>query len=509
MADTESEPKASDSVSQSDVQHHSSGYALDASRTDTQDLKTTFDGQTVLIPQPTDSKDDPLNWSWRKKHAILLVVSATAFLPDFCTSIGAVALIPQSVEFGRTQNGVLSSLVGNLFMLGAGGVVVVALMAYFGRLPILFWFAIMATWTVAWCASPGSYEQYMTARILNGFFSTVAQGGGLIFIQDMFYFHEHARKINIWSFFIILSPFLGPLITAFIISAYPWNWAFWLATLLTGLCLIGIVIFVEETYFNRRLPEAERPIPHSRIQRLVGVEQWKTRHQRNSFLGAISRTAKAIVKPPVLLSTVYYLMIFAWTVGINTTLSIFLQKLYGFGPVQLGYFYFAPIIFTILGEVCGHWFHDWNAMFWMRRNQGLLEPEARLVVIWISTPLMITGLVLLGFSLEHAYHYLVLALGWGLYVFGVMVSTVALNAYVLDSYPEGSGEVSAWLNFARTTGGFIITYFQVQWAQDMGPQKSFGTQAGIVGAAFILIIILQVWGRRLRLWAGSLNFETS
>ncbi|KAI1047185.1 hypothetical protein LB505_011673 [Fusarium chuoi] len=67
----------------------------------------------------------------------------------------------------------------------------------------------------------------MAARILNGFFSTVSQGGGLMFIFDMFFFHERARKINIWAAFIILSPYMGPLLTAFIITTEPWPIAFW------------------------------------------------------------------------------------------------------------------------------------------------------------------------------------------------------------------------------------------------------------------------------------------
>lgn len=145
----------------------------------------------------------------------------------------------------------------------------------------------------------------------------------------------------------------------------------------------------------------------------------------------------------------------------------------------------------------------------MRRNKGSLQPEARLWVIWLATPFMIAGLVLLGFSLQHAYHYMVCALAWGLYVFGIMISTVGLNAYVLDSYPEGSGEVSAWLNFARTTGGFVVTYEQVKWAKAMGPQNSFGVQAGIVAAAFALVLVLQLWGKRLRIWSGRLNFQTN
>lgn len=52
---------------------------------------------------------------------------------------------------------------------------------------------------------------------------------------------------------------------------------------------------------------------------------------------------------------------------------------------------------------------------------------------------MLAGLVLLGFALERGYHYMIASLGWGLYVFGIMITTVGLNAYVLDSYPEVRG----------------------------------------------------------------------
>lgn len=65
-------------------------------------------------------------------------------------------------------------------MLGAGGVVVVALAAYFGRLPVLFWFTFTAVWTAAGCAGSGTFQSFMAFRILNGFFSTVAQGGGIM-----------------------------------------------------------------------------------------------------------------------------------------------------------------------------------------------------------------------------------------------------------------------------------------------------------------------------------------
>ncbi|KAI1047182.1 hypothetical protein LB505_011674 [Fusarium chuoi] len=122
---------------------------------------------------------------------------------------------------------------------------------------------------------------------------------------------------------------------------------------------------------------------------------------------------------------------------------------------------------------------------------------------------MLAGLVGLGFALQEGYHYMITALFWGLYVFGIMVTTVALNAYNLDSYPEASGEVSAWINFARTSGGFIISYFQVNWANSVGAKVSFGTQAGICAFAFLIILILQTFGKRMRAKSGELSFPTA
>ena len=68
-------------------------------------------------------------------------------------------------------------------MLGAGGIFVVALSTYFGRLPV-FWFSIFAFITAAWSAAAKGFRSFEVARILHGFFSTVTQANGLMFIKD-------------------------------------------------------------------------------------------------------------------------------------------------------------------------------------------------------------------------------------------------------------------------------------------------------------------------------------
>jgi len=73
------------------------GYLfLDTNAAWDQGWQTTSDGQTILIPQPSSSPQDPLNWSSLKKHVILIIISCTAFLPDYGSATGAVTLLPQA-----------------------------------------------------------------------------------------------------------------------------------------------------------------------------------------------------------------------------------------------------------------------------------------------------------------------------------------------------------------------------------------------------------------------------
>lgn len=349
-----------------------------------------------------------------------------------------------------------------------------------------------------------------------------------MFIKDMFFFHEHARKINIWSGFIVLSPYLGPLLAAFIVNTQIWQWAFGVYAIETGLCLIAIILFVDETYYDRKTDQPELYPNGPRWQRMLGIQQMRTRYIQNTFKDAAMRPLIIICKPVVFLAVIYYMLTFAWVVGINTTLSILLTPVYGFGAKQIGtfpspshhqpsnptnnppgFFYFTPIIAAILGEVIGHWLYDLIAKSYTKSHNGRLEPEARLYAIWFAMPFMVAGLILMGFALDRRYHYMLTALGWGLYVFGIMVVTVAINSYVLDSYPEASGEVAAWVNFGRTLGGFIVSYFMVEWAEKQGTVRQMGTMCGIVGAAFFIVLALQVFGKRLRNWAGPAEFKTA
>jgi hypothetical protein len=147
-------------------------------------------------------------------------------------------------------------------------------------------------------------------------------------------------------------------------------------------------------------------------------------------------------------------MSFMWSVGINITSTILLETPaavggYGFGPKSIGFLYFTPLVAVGLGEFFGHFFNDAIARRYVAKHNGVFKPEARLITNYIAAAFMIPGLIIVGQTLEKHLSYAGIVMGWGMYVFGVMLATVAITAYALDSYGSASSEVSGLLNFAR------------------------------------------------------------
>lgn len=94
-------------------------------------------------------------------------------------------------------------------------------------------------------------------------------------------------------------------------AAKPWPVPFWVYTAMTALGLVLVVLFVDETFYDRRIPTEAQPPRGTRIGRLLGVPQWQSRRLRNSFGEACMRSVRAILKPTVAISCLYYLLVSA------------------------------------------------------------------------------------------------------------------------------------------------------------------------------------------------------
>ncbi|KIW47290.1 hypothetical protein, variant [Exophiala oligosperma] len=477
-------------------------------------IKFANDGKTILVPQPSGNPEDPLNWSSFKKHSILLMVSFGAFCGDFGAAGGIPAIGLMSAEWNISI--LLANSPNNIsaLMCGVSGVLFMPLLNSWGRIPVLFWTTLIgAGFTLAVCLTH-DFNAFFAMRTLQGLFQSAGQTIGLAFVEDMFFYHQHARKIGIWYSIFITSPFLSPLLGNFIVAKTgTWRPIFWCNFAVAATLTLVIFFFGDETYYRRSIPvEQQRKRPSSqRLLRVLGV--WQLRERRGNFptvMHTYMRLLEVFCKPVIPPTMLAYSIVFMWFIGITTSSSILLSTPeslggYGLSTLSLGYCFFTPIVAVCLGELIGHFFNDAMANHYTKTHRGRFMPEVRLRSTYIGAILMVPGLVVIGQALAHHLTIGAIIMGWGMYTTGIMITSVATVAWALSCHPSASGEVSALINFGRVACGFSVSYFQQQWGTTEGFDVSFGIQAATTVVAFLIFGFLQVFGPRLRAWAGPVS----
>ncbi|KAJ5673957.1 major facilitator superfamily domain-containing protein [Penicillium macrosclerotiorum] len=493
------------------------------------EVKFTKDHRIILIPQPSDSPDDPLNWTSFKKHAILLCAAFSGFAADFMVSESVACIILQAEEWKISSDGANYPNNLALIMLGVSSLLWMPLLNSWGRIPVLFWSTVLGLLFTLGCALTPGISTYYPLRVLQALSQGTGATAGLAFIDDLFFFHERARKIGVWYTIFLCSPFVSPLLGYFMVSGLQeWRPVYWVVFAVYSLVLASIVVFGDETYWNRRSFEPaarqeqqeqqqqqQQPIRkpgwRSRLSRVVGLWQLEIHHHQDrhlgyfySVLGSYGRLFGVLISKPLIpITLITYSVIFMWGIGINQTSALLLETSiseggYGMSSRAIGFMYFTPIVAVFLGEAIGHKLNDAIASLYVNRHRGLFTPEARLWTAYLGAALMVPGLILVGYTLQRHLHWVGIVFGWGMYQCGTMLVSVAVVAYLLDCYPNASVEISTWANFGRCLTGFSIGYFQQAWGRRDGYAVSFGVQAAIVGAAFGVIWGIQIFGARVR-----------
>ncbi|KAF2397897.1 MFS general substrate transporter [Trichodelitschia bisporula] len=465
-------------------------------------LKTTKDGKHILVPQPSDDPEDPFNWSWKKKHAVLLSLTFAALLTDWGMTWGSTLFEAQAIYWNKSIPTIANTLSGGIFLQGPGGLLAVPLTQRYGRLPVLFWSQFLSCIVVIGAACSTSYAGFFACRTLQGFFNTAPQVIGLTIVHDMFFFHERTRKINIWGASYLIGPYLGPFIAGFLIQKISWQKDFGVLAAFYGFSTLLIIIFGDETLYDRD-PAHRKPRPtgiKGRIELLTGIAG--LRATGRPTVGTVFKDLAAMAwLPNIVVPAIWLFIVFIWAIGITTSVTQFVKPPpYLFTDTAVCLLFLAPFIGIVLGEIWGHFFNDWLCNTYLAKHKGIHSPENRLWAVWPLAIIGPCGLILYGQTLEHSLSWVGIAFGWGMGTFVMLASTTIVSAYVLDIYPGHAALTSSWLNFWKVlvAGGFIITYINPRWIARDGPGIAFGVQGAIMAVLFATIVATQVWGKAWR-----------
>lgn len=192
-----------------------------------EEKKTTRDGAIILVPQPDESMNDPLNWpSWRRDVA-LLSLGFYCMLGGGMTPILAAGFDNVAATYQVTIPQV--ALTTGLFMmgLGIGSVVASPTAILFGKRPVYLVGIILYLLSSVWCALSPNYSSLVVARIFMGLAVSPVECLPSATIAEIFFLHERAYRLGIYTLLLLSGKNLIPLVSAAIIQSLSWQWVFW------------------------------------------------------------------------------------------------------------------------------------------------------------------------------------------------------------------------------------------------------------------------------------------
>jgi hypothetical protein len=171
------------------------------------DKKKTSDGM-ILDPQPEDVDNDCMVGGGMTP---ILAAGFSDVAETYNVSIPEVA---------RTTG---------LYMmgLGVGSVFASPTAILYGKRPVYLFCAAMFVGTSAWCAASPTYVSLLVARIFQGISISSVECLPSATIAEIFFLHERAYRIGIYTLLLLGGKNLVPLVSAAIIQSLGWRWVFW------------------------------------------------------------------------------------------------------------------------------------------------------------------------------------------------------------------------------------------------------------------------------------------
>ena len=81
--------------------------------------------------------------------------------------------------------------------------------------------------SAVWCALSPNYVSLLIARIVQGFAVSPVECLPSATIAEIFFLHERAYRLGVYTLLLLSGKNLVPLVSAAIIQSLGWRWVFW------------------------------------------------------------------------------------------------------------------------------------------------------------------------------------------------------------------------------------------------------------------------------------------
>lgn len=111
--------------------------------------------------------------------------------------------------------------------LGLGCVIFSPTAILYGKRPVYLFSSILFIASAVWCALTTNFTSLLLARIFQGIAVSPVECLPSATIAEIFFLHERAFRLGIYTLLLLGGKNLVPLVSAVIINQLDWRWVFW------------------------------------------------------------------------------------------------------------------------------------------------------------------------------------------------------------------------------------------------------------------------------------------
>ncbi|KAL4812255.1 major facilitator superfamily domain-containing protein [Aspergillus spinulosporus] len=491
------------------------------------------EGKVVYIPTPTADPQDPLNMAIWQKWIILVVISifstlGLALVSGFGGLLGFY--IPGYEADGKDYDDITQLMTYPTLFMGIGNLIGMPLAIGVGRRIVLLASTLILVIGAVLCATQKNYEWHLWSRCAVGLAAGQSEALVPMVTQEIFFLHERSKALMGQQAIQVSLTAVWVLFAGEIANAITPQWWYGLGAALAGAQLVLAFFFLPETKYERSIASFQEGDSDVDGDAKVGVEGICTERPPLDFERYAARTWKSdmrlwVGKPDWVLvwdvlrqtfellffpNVFWALCLNGLTIGTNiaigTTYATILQAPpYNWPNKSASYVNCGQIVVALLAlPLLGHG-SDWIAKHMARKNNGLHEPETRIISLIIPIVIGTFTAVLYGQAGQYPekYHWFVYVWAVAAYYFCFVGANIVAITYLLDSYPARAGPLLVIICAFRGIISFGTSYGTATFVEAHGYDGAFGTFAGLTAALGLCGVPIYLWGKRIRAFTGK------
>lgn len=246
----------------------------------------------------------------------------------------------------------------------------------------------------------------------------------------------------------------------------------------------------------------------AKLRKETGDERWhytaeraagETRTAKQIFLMSLIRPLRMLfLQPIVTVCAIYIATLYGLMYILFTTFTFVYEGQYGFSSVGAGLSFLASGIGMLMGlGIVG----NLSDKIWKKAaEKGADRPEVRLhwIMVGPGSLLVPIGLFIYGWTCYYKVHWIVPMIGSAIMSIGMIMITMCVQTYLVESFPTNAASVSAANTVLRSTLGALLPL------AGLGLYDAIGLGWGNSLLGFIALILapvpvcLGIWGEKLR-----------